>query len=40
MSMYWNQIMAASLTVSVAIVVGFLLLQRFLVAGMTAGSVT
>jgi hypothetical protein len=36
---YWNQVMAASLTVSVPIVVGFLLLQRFLVAGMTAGSV-
>ena len=36
---YWNQIMAASLTVSVPIVVAFLLLQRFLVAGMTAGSV-
>ena len=36
---YWNQIMAASLTTSVPIVVGFLLLQRFLVAGMTAGSV-
>ena len=36
---YWNQIMAASLTVSVPIVVGFLLLQRFLVAGMTAGAV-
>lgn len=38
-NVYWNQIMAASLTVSVPIVVGFLLLQRFLVAGMTAGSV-
>ncbi len=36
---YWNQIMAASLTTSVPIVVGFLLLQRFLVAGLTAGSV-
>jgi multiple sugar transport system permease protein len=36
---WWNQIMAASLTVSVPIVVGFLLLQRFLVAGMTAGAV-
>ncbi len=36
---YWNQIMAASLTVSLPIVAGFLLLQRFLVAGMTAGSV-
>ena len=33
---YWNQVMAASLTTSVPIVVGFLLLQRFLVAGMTA----
>jgi multiple sugar transport system permease protein len=38
-NVYWNQIMAASLTVSVPIVVGFLLLQRFLVAGMTAGAV-
>ena len=36
---YWNQIMAASLTVSLPIVAGFLLLQRFLVAGMTAGSI-
>lgn len=36
---YWNQIMAASLTVSVPVVVGFLTLQRYLVAGMTAGSV-
>ncbi len=36
---YWNQIMAASLTVSVPVVVGFLALQRYLVAGMTAGSV-
>ena len=36
---YWNQIMAASLVVSVPVVVGFLLLQRYLVAGLTAGSV-
>jgi len=36
---YWNQIMAASLTVSVPVVIGFLLLQRYLVAGLTAGSV-
>ena len=36
---YWNQIMAASLIVSVPVVVGFLLLQRYLVAGLTAGSV-
>ncbi len=38
-NIYWNQIMAASLTVSIPIVIGFLLLQRFLVAGMTAGAV-
>ena len=36
---YWNQIMAASLVVSIPVVVGFLLLQRYLVAGLTAGSV-
>jgi multiple sugar transport system permease protein len=36
---YWNQIMAASLIVSVPVVAGFLLLQRFLVAGLTAGAV-
>lgn len=36
---YWNQIMAASLVVSVPVVAGFLLLQRFLVTGLTAGAV-
>ncbi len=36
---YWNQIMAASLMVSVPVVIAFLLLQRFFVAGLTAGSV-
>ncbi len=36
---YWNQVMAASLVVSVPVVAVFLLLQRFLVAGLTAGSV-
>ena len=36
---YWNQIMAASLVVSVPVVVGFLLLQRYLIAGLTAGAV-
>lgn len=36
---YWNQIMAASLVVSLPIVAGFLLLQRYLVAGLTAGAV-
>ncbi|MBL1068799.1 carbohydrate ABC transporter permease [Streptomyces sp. 7-21] len=36
---YWNQVMAASLVVSVPVVAGFLLLQRYLVAGLTAGAV-
>jgi multiple sugar transport system permease protein len=31
--------MAASLTVSVPIVLGFMLLQKYFVAGLTAGSV-
>lgn len=38
-NVYWNQIMAASLVVSVPVVAGFLLLQRYLVAGLTAGAV-
>ncbi|GAA3517308.1 carbohydrate ABC transporter permease [Actinocatenispora rupis] len=38
-SVYWNQVMAASLVVSIPVVVGFLLLQRFLVQGLTAGAV-
>jgi multiple sugar transport system permease protein len=36
---YWNQVMAASLVVSVPVVIGFLLLQRYFVAGLTAGAV-
>ncbi|CAL9324175.1 Inner membrane ABC transporter permease protein YcjP [Streptomyces sp. SudanB91_2054] len=36
---YWNQVMAASLVVSLPVVVGFLLLQRYLVTGLTAGAV-
>lgn len=36
---YWNQVMAASLIVSVPVVAGFLLLQRYLVTGLTAGAV-
>jgi multiple sugar transport system permease protein len=38
-AVFWNQIMAASLVVSVPIVVGFLLLQRNFVAGLSAGAV-
>ncbi|MGI5148079.1 carbohydrate ABC transporter permease [Plantactinospora sp. CA-294935] len=36
---YWNQVMAASLVVSVPVAAGFLMLQRFLVQGLTAGAV-
>lgn len=38
-NVYWNQIMAASLVVSVPVVIGFLLAQRHFVAGVTAGAV-
>lgn len=38
-NVYWNQIMAASLVVSVPVVVAFMLLQRNFVAGLTAGAV-
>jgi multiple sugar transport system permease protein len=36
---FWNEVMAASLVVSLPMVLVFLLLQRFLVSGLTAGSV-
>jgi multiple sugar transport system permease protein len=36
---YWNQVMAAALVVSVPVVAGFLMLQRQFVAGLTAGAV-
>jgi multiple sugar transport system permease protein len=35
----WNQLMAASLTVSVPVVIGFLLVQRFVVRGLSTGAV-
>lgn len=38
-NVYWNQVMAASLVISVPVVLGFLVLQRYLVAGLTAGAV-
>lgn len=38
-NIYWNQAMAASVVVSVPVVAGFLLLQRYLVQGLTAGAV-
>lgn len=36
---HWNQLMAASLTVSLPVLVGFLALQRFFVRGLAAGAV-
>lgn len=38
-TVYWNQLMAASIVVSLPVVVGFLACQRYLVRGLTAGSV-
>jgi len=38
-NVYWNQVMAAALVISTPVVVGFLFLQRYLVAGLTAGAV-
>jgi multiple sugar transport system permease protein len=38
-SVNWNEVMAASVVVSIPVVVGFLLLQRYLVQGLTAGAV-
>ncbi len=39
LTIYWNQLMAASLTVSIPVVIGFLLLQRYFVRGLGAGAV-
>jgi multiple sugar transport system permease protein len=38
-NVYWNQIMAASLVVSIPVVAGFLVVQRYFIAGLTAGAV-
>lgn len=38
-NVYWNQVMAASLVVSVPVVLAFLIVQRQFVAGLTAGAV-
>jgi multiple sugar transport system permease protein len=38
-NVYWNEVMAASLVVSLPVVIGFLLLQRYFVAGLTSGSI-
>jgi multiple sugar transport system permease protein len=36
---YWNQLMAASVVVSLPVLIGFMMVQRHLVAGLSAGSV-
>lgn len=38
-SVYYNQLMAASIVVSIPVVVAFLALQKYMVQGMTAGAV-
>ncbi len=38
-NVYWNEIMAASLVVSIPVIVAFLLVQRNFVSGLTAGAV-
>lgn len=38
-NVYWNQVMAASLVVSAPIVLAFLVLQRHITSGLTAGAV-
>ncbi|SDP30960.1 multiple sugar transport system permease protein [Actinopolyspora xinjiangensis] len=38
-TVYWNEVMSASLVVSIPVVLGFLALQRYLVQGLTAGAV-
>jgi multiple sugar transport system permease protein len=38
-NVYWNQLMAAAIVVSLPVVVAFLALQRYIVSGLTAGGV-
>ncbi|MFL0360424.1 carbohydrate ABC transporter permease [Curtobacterium flaccumfaciens] len=38
-NVYWNQVMAASLVVSIPVVAAFLVVQRQFIAGLTAGAV-
>ncbi len=38
-NVYWNQLMAASIVVSIPIVVAFLALQKYIVQGLTSGAV-
>jgi multiple sugar transport system permease protein len=36
---YWNQMMAASVVVSLPVLIGFLIVQRHLISGLSAGAV-
>jgi multiple sugar transport system permease protein len=38
-NVYWNQLMAASVVVSLPVLIGFLAVQRYLVRGLAAGAV-
>ncbi|WP_029150546.1 carbohydrate ABC transporter permease [Microbacterium indicum] len=36
---YWNQLMAASVVVSLPVIIGFMIVQRHLIAGLSSGAV-
>jgi multiple sugar transport system permease protein len=38
-NVYWNQLMAAAIVVSLPVVVAFLAMQRYIVGGLTAGGI-
>ena len=38
-NVYWNQVMSASIVVSLPVVIAFLAMQRYIVGGLTAGGV-
>jgi len=38
-NVYWNQLMAAAIVVSLPVVIAFLAMQRYIVGGLTAGGV-
>lgn len=38
-TVFWNELMAASVVVSLPVLIGFLGLQRYLIRGLSAGAV-
>src|SRR3954453_6580262 len=37
-NVYWNQLMAAAIVVSAPVVIAFVVLQRYIISGLTAGG--